>query len=239
MLVATFGPTTGWLGKKITREGDAFVLEDHGSISAGDVMRYDQQGHLDWANDGMRAWVGARVQAPRAVPPRLAPRYSPVPDNALPNNLVFGADDGRTPGPVVASMIGLALVILGLGGAIYFLHFDTSVAVPVTTIGGVSVGGGRVNNIGLMNERRNGILFGFGAAAVGGVLRFVGRKRPLAPPASQPVMAATVVAGQAAACDACNGLVQVGATYCAHCGKPLLWTPVAAQGSTHRNVGTA
>jgi hypothetical protein len=63
MLVATFGPTTAWAGKTITREGDVFVLEGHGPITASDVMDYDRRGHLVWANDGTRAWVGSKAQA--------------------------------------------------------------------------------------------------------------------------------------------------------------------------------
>jgi hypothetical protein len=62
MLVATFGPSTGLAGKTIAREGDVFILQDHGPITAVDVMEYDRQGQLVWANDGMRAWVGARAQ---------------------------------------------------------------------------------------------------------------------------------------------------------------------------------
>lgn len=62
MLIATFGPSTAWSGKTITREGDAFVLEGHGSISAGDIMEYDRQGHLLWVNDGARAWVGSKAE---------------------------------------------------------------------------------------------------------------------------------------------------------------------------------
>ena len=61
MLIATFGPTTAWAGKTITRAGDAFVLEGHGPISAGDVMEYDRQGHLLWVNDGARALVGSKA----------------------------------------------------------------------------------------------------------------------------------------------------------------------------------
>lgn len=64
MLIATFGPSTGWAGKTITREGEVFTLEDHGPISAADVMEYDRQGHLVWANEGTRAWVGAKSQSP-------------------------------------------------------------------------------------------------------------------------------------------------------------------------------
>jgi hypothetical protein len=54
MLIATFGPATGRVGKKITHEGEVFVLERHGPISAADVMEYDRQGHLVWVNDGTR-----------------------------------------------------------------------------------------------------------------------------------------------------------------------------------------
>jgi len=61
MLVATFGPTTAWAGKKINREGDFFILEDHGPLTADDVMAYDRQELLVWANDGTRAWVGSKV----------------------------------------------------------------------------------------------------------------------------------------------------------------------------------
>ena len=46
MLIATFGPTTAWVGMQITREGDAFVLEGHGPISAGDIMEYDRKATL-------------------------------------------------------------------------------------------------------------------------------------------------------------------------------------------------
>lgn len=61
MLIATFDATTGWAGKEITFENDAFVLEGHGPIPAGKVMEYDKQGHLVWANDGTRAWVGSKA----------------------------------------------------------------------------------------------------------------------------------------------------------------------------------
>jgi hypothetical protein len=69
MLIATFGPTTAWVGKQITHEGGAFVLEGHGAITAAGIMEYDRQGHLLWVNDGTRAWVGSkamRAEAPAA-----------------------------------------------------------------------------------------------------------------------------------------------------------------------------
>jgi len=63
MLVATFGPSTGWVGKTITREGDVFTLEGHGPITAADVMEYDRQGHLVWMDDATRAWCESKAQA--------------------------------------------------------------------------------------------------------------------------------------------------------------------------------
>lgn len=62
MIIATFGAGTGWVGKTITYENDAFVLEGFGSIRAADLMEYDRQGHLVWVNDGTRAWVGAKAK---------------------------------------------------------------------------------------------------------------------------------------------------------------------------------
>jgi hypothetical protein len=72
------------------------------------------------------------------------------------------------------SSIGTLLLIGGLVVGVYFLmFFDTSVAVPQQEIFGEVIGGGRVNNIGLMNDRQNGINLGFGAFVVGLVLRYV------------------------------------------------------------------
>jgi len=78
MLVATFGPSTAWVGKKITHEGNVFVLEDHGVITAADVMTYDMEGHLVWSNESMRGWVAAWAPAPAPVTQRTAPRPQEV-----------------------------------------------------------------------------------------------------------------------------------------------------------------
>jgi hypothetical protein len=70
MLIATFGPTTAWNGLRITFEEGAFVLEGHGVVTATDVMEYDRQGHLKWADEGTRAWVGSKeaVATPAVSP---------------------------------------------------------------------------------------------------------------------------------------------------------------------------
>jgi hypothetical protein len=62
VIIATFGPTTAWVGKSITFDDEQFTLEGHGPITAADVMEYDRQGHLTWATEGTRAWVGAKAR---------------------------------------------------------------------------------------------------------------------------------------------------------------------------------
>lgn len=57
MVVATFGPSTGWAGKSIDYSGEKFFLEEIGAISRQDVVEYDQQGHLVWESPETRAWV--------------------------------------------------------------------------------------------------------------------------------------------------------------------------------------
>lgn len=64
--------------------------------------------------------------------------------------------------------------ILIAGGLVctgyFFFLFDTSVPVPTMTIGGNTVGGGRVNNIGLLSQKQNGINIGMGGAILGAIL---------------------------------------------------------------------
>jgi len=101
MLIATFAPTTAWVGKTITREGDVFILEDHGPITAADVMAYDSQGHLVWANDGTRAWVGSQAlrtpTAPRQGPQRVEKGAAPA----------SSPSEGATGGKRATSAVGL------------------------------------------------------------------------------------------------------------------------------------
>lgn len=65
---------------------------------------------------------------------------------------------------------GLLLLLGGCVGVLYFYGQDTSVAVPESSFGGINIGGGRVNNIGLMQERQNGLMVSIGAAIVGAIL---------------------------------------------------------------------
>lgn len=212
MLVATFGPSTGWNGKTIIYENNAFVLEGHGIVDAVTVMEYGRQGQITWATDGTRAWVGARAKASSL-------KSADQEIEAAFQKALVPPGDRRTARQQAAGIIGLLLVVCGLGAAVFFfLFFATSVEVPVTDLGsGLTVGGGRVNNLGLMDDRRNGIVFGFGFAAVGGVLMFIGRTRTAAASQAQAATMPNV------RCSACGGPVGMGISFCPHCGGRLPW----------------
>ena len=53
----------------------------------------------------------------------------------------------------------LLMVAGGFGLIYFFFIFDTSIAVPTSTLMGQTIGGVRVNNLGFMNDRQNGMIF--------------------------------------------------------------------------------
>jgi hypothetical protein len=65
MLVATFGPSTGWAGKTITYDNGQFTLEDFGPVTVRDVLSYHERGQLIWAYEGLQEWVEEQSE-PRA-----------------------------------------------------------------------------------------------------------------------------------------------------------------------------
>ncbi len=81
MIVATFGPSTAWVGKTIAYDEGRFTLEDVGQIAAQAVIDYDRQGHLQWAYDGLREWAygvaGQALPASAGVP--IAPVAAATP----------------------------------------------------------------------------------------------------------------------------------------------------------------
>ena len=70
MLVAAFGPTTGWAGRQITWDGSRLVLADHGPIPAAGLVEYDRLGQLQWTSAEVRDWAYsvARWEASTALP---------------------------------------------------------------------------------------------------------------------------------------------------------------------------
>ncbi|MBM2820549.1 MAG: Glycerol-3-phosphate acyltransferase [Candidatus Berkelbacteria bacterium] len=73
---------------------------------------------------------------------------------------------------------GVLVMIGGIVAVIYFaMFFDTSVVTPTTQMFGQTLGGDRVNNLGLMNDRSNGIMIGIGAAIFGLILSIVTKSK--------------------------------------------------------------
>jgi hypothetical protein len=119
VLIATFGPTTAWVGTRITWVDNAFLLEGHGPISAGDVMEYDRQGHLLWVNEGARAWVGATVS--RRSKKSVA-RASTVAVSRAANPAEDGTRGGSTHWTKHLKVVLLAaILILALANAVLLL----------------------------------------------------------------------------------------------------------------------
>ncbi len=72
---------------------------------------------------------------------------------------------------------GLLLVVGVLMVWYFFFAFDPSVEVPRSTFMGESIGGGRVNNLGLMQDRQNGIIIGCVMSLAGLVVSMFGGRR--------------------------------------------------------------
>jgi hypothetical protein len=77
----------------------------------------------------------------------------------------------------VSVVLGALLLIFGLLGTLNYWSMDTTVAVEPVNFMGERIGGGRVHNIGLMEERRNGLLVSIAAAGLGFALVAIGSRR--------------------------------------------------------------
>lgn len=74
-------------------------------------------------------------------------------------------------------VLGFLVFVGGFAGLLYFwLFYDSSVAIPGVTIFGETIGGGRVNNIGLMQDRQNGMIISGVFAALGFVCAIIGQR---------------------------------------------------------------
>jgi hypothetical protein len=136
MVIATFGPSTGWAGKTIAYEEGTFALEGHGSITAADVLEYDREGHLSWSYAGLREWVGQVARGAVAPEPILATAPVVAPGPVVPVTrpaAVAGPVQGKRRFPVwaivliaVAVAAVFALVLLLAAALILPVHSETT-----------------------------------------------------------------------------------------------------------------
>lgn len=76
----------------------------------------------------------------------------------------------------IVRILGALIFFCGVLATFYFFAvFDTSVTIPTREILGQTFGGQRVNNIGLMQDKQNGIMVGMGVSAFGMLLMYTGR----------------------------------------------------------------
>lgn len=71
-------------------------------------------------------------------------------------------------------IIGAFLLLAGAAACLYYFTLDVTVAVPRVEFLGTQMGGGRVANLSLMNERQSGLTLGVGGMIVGTLLLLIG-----------------------------------------------------------------
>jgi len=111
MLVATFGPTTGWAGRQITWDGAGFVLAGHGPIPAAGLVEYDRLGQLQWTSAEVRDWAFSMARWEASTAPPLT-RPAGV-----------GARRGFPAWAIVLIIAGVLVLVLGILSAILIPAF--------------------------------------------------------------------------------------------------------------------
>ncbi len=125
MLVATFGPTTGWQGREIIWDVDRFILVGHGAVPAAGVLDYDRLGQLVWASPELRAWVASVA------------RWEAGGQAASPGRTASYPGAGSVGGAAARSRRGLpawAIVLIVLGAAFVVLSIVMAIVVPMVVV---------------------------------------------------------------------------------------------------------
>jgi type II secretory pathway pseudopilin PulG len=126
MLVATFGPTTGWQGREIIWDVDRFILVGHGAVPAAGVLDYDRLGQLVWTSPELRAWVASVAQ------------WEAGGQAASPGRIASYAGAGSAGGGAAATgrrgLPAWAIVLIVLGAAFVVLSIVMAIVVPMVVV---------------------------------------------------------------------------------------------------------
>lgn len=113
MLVATFGPTTGWAGREIIWDVDRFILVGHGAVPAAGVLDYDRLGQIVWAAPELRPWVAAVARWEAGGRPASSGRTVPYAGSAAGGGAAAG-HRGLPAWAIVLLVLGVCFVLLGI-----------------------------------------------------------------------------------------------------------------------------
>jgi len=125
MLVATFGPTTGWQGREIIWDVDRFILVGHGAVPAAGVLDYDRLGQLVWAAPELRAWVASVAQWEAGGKPASPGRAA---------SYAGGETAGGATAPGRRGLPAWAIVLIVLGAAFVVLSIVMAIVVPMVVV---------------------------------------------------------------------------------------------------------
>lgn len=130
---------------------------------------------------------------------------------------------------IAMQVTGAIVMLIGVIVCLYALSMDVTVTTEVQNVGGVKIPSQTVNNIGLMDDRRNTLIMGGLAEVIGIVLIGVGtlNRKP---------------AGMKA-CPYCAEDIRGDAGVCRYCGHELVsddsWTEVESEPSVAFSVNGA